>query len=334
MNNQSLIRRSFAVMVAALLALAFAVTGGSAPASAAPVKGKLFIVSIADQLESQVADLPDNQRPFDIVQNRPTDPRPFNVVVEVRDPATQALVPLTRATEVVLEDVTPLPPGKLGGTISAKILRDATGTTISGATYSQFANGVKLRVRGGTGVDLSPSDAVSVDVALTAKSENVRSGDPLNLTDPNCGAPTSTTPICGRLLLPAGGPQQHVLMSVGSCEVLGGEDLGDCRTVGSAKALVVTAVFPAEYPKDTPATVVLACDKVLCGQTGAGLQQIKVIYTRENGGDLVNTAPNCPAKGVLGANQDICVDIVNSTRNQGDLYTPVLFDHDLRASHP
>jgi len=330
MSTQALVRRSFAVVVAALLAVAFAVVGVSAPASAAPVKGKLFIVSVADQAEAQVSDLPDNQRPFDIVQNRPLDNRPFDVVVEVRDPATQELVSLTRDTEVVLDEVSG--PGTLGGTIRATIPRDSTRTTISGATYSQFANGVQLRViRGRSGVDLTPSDAISVNVALTATSKNLQAGDSLNLTDPNCGAPTSTNTTCGRLILPAGGPQQHVLMSVGSCD-----GLGPCRTVGSAKALVVTAVFPAEYPKGTPATVVLACDKALCGQTGAGLLQIQVMYTFLNGGtlDKNRVAPPCPEKGVLGNDQHICVDLVNSTRNQGDLYTPVLFDHDLRLSHP
>jgi hypothetical protein len=322
MSAQSRVRRSFTLVVAALLAVAFVVAGGSAPASAAPVKGKLFIVSVADQAESQVADLPDNQRPFDIVQNRP-----FNVVVEVRDPATQELVPLTRDTEVVLDEVSG--PGTLGGTIRATIQRDSTGTTISGATYSQFANGVELRVmRGRTGVDLAPSDAVSVNVALTATSRDLPAGNSLNLTDPNCGAPTSTKTMCGRLILPAGGPGGHVLMSVGSCD-----DIGDCRTSGSAEALVVTAMFAGEFT-DTPAALVLACDKAICGQTGAGLPQIKVIYTFLNGGTLDQVAPPCPEKGVLGADQDICMDLVNSTRNQGDLYTPVLFDHDLRASHP
>ena len=334
MNNQSLIRRSFAVMVAAVLAVAFAVVGGSAPASAA-VKGYLRIVSIADNAEPQ-QNVDVDDRPFDIVKGRP-----FSVVVEVRDapqnPDTTGvegqLTTVTRATEVVLDEVSG--PGVLAGTIRATIPRDSSGTTISGATYSEFANGVELRVmRGRTGVDLAPSDAFSVNVALTARSEDVPPGASLDLTDPNCGAPTSTATTCGRLILPAGGPGGHVVMSVGSCD-----GLGECdRTAGSAEALVVTAVFPGQY-EETPATLILACDKVVCGQSGAGLPQLPVIYTFDNGGDLGvpplgGTADPCPAKGVLGDTQDICVDYVNSSRNQGDLYTHVLFDHDLRFSHP
>jgi hypothetical protein len=333
MNNQSRVRRSFAVLVAAVLAVAFAVAGTSAPASAA-VKGYLRIVSIADDAEPQQGvDVDD--RPFDIVQGRD-----FNVVVEVRDapqnPDTTGvdgqLTTVTRATQVVLEEVSG--PGVLGGTIQATILRDRSGTTISKATYSEFANGVEFRVKRETGVDLAPSDAFSVDVALTAKSAVVQAGDSLDLRDANCGAPTSTETTCGRLILPAGGPGGRVVMSVGSCD-----GLADCRTAGGAEALVVTAVFPGQFAKENPATLILACDKVICGQSGAGLPQLPVIYTFDNGGDLGipplgGIADPCPAKGVLGEDQDICVDYVNSSRNQGDLYTHVLFDHDLRASHP
>ena len=342
MNNQSLIRRSFAVMVAAVLGVAFGVAGTSAPASAA-VKGYLRIVSIADNAEPQ-QDVDVEDRPFDIVKDRP-----FSVVVEVRDapqnPGTPGidgqLTTVTRATEVVLDEVSG--PGTLGGTISATIPRDGTGTTISGAscppasaldcaTYSEFANDVELRVIRRSGVDLAPSDVRRVDVALTAVSADVGSNDPLDLRDQNCGAPTSAKPTCGRLVLPAGGPGGHVVMSVGSCDFSSGTP---CGATDSAEGLVVTAVFPGEYTKEAPAILILACDKVLCGQSGAGLPQLPVIYSFENGEPLGSVeAPPCPAKGVLGGTQDICVDYVNSSRNQGDLYTHVLFDHDLRFSHP
>jgi hypothetical protein len=335
MNNQSLVRRSFAVVVATVLAVAFAVVG-TAPASAA-VKGYLRIVSIADDDNPQDG-LADEDRPFDIVKDRPSDRQFFNVVVEVRDapqnPNTSGidgqLTTLTRATEVVLEEVSG--PGALGGTIRATILRDRSGTTISGATYSEYANGVEFRVVGGRGVELAPSADFSVNVALTARSEVVPPGDSLDLTDPNCGAPTSTNTTCGRLILPADGSEERpVLMSVGSCE-----GLANCRPgAGGATALVVTAVFPGEFDKETPATLVLACDKVICGQSGAGPPQIPIIYTFLNGGTLNRqTNDPCPEKGVLGDNQEICVDYVQSSRNQGDLYTYILFDHDLRASHP
>jgi hypothetical protein len=314
MNNQSLIRRSFAVMVAAVLAVAFAVAGTSAPASAA-VKGYLHIVSIADS-ENPQDGLADKDRPFDIVKDRP-----FNVVVEVRDAAVGGqLTTVTRETTVVLEDVSE--PGVVRGTTRATIPRDGSDTTIFGATYSEFANGVEFRVRVERGVDLAPSASFSVNVALTAVTDP-GSGS-VDLRDENCDAPTSARPTCGRLLLP-NGANSKVLMSVGACE-----GLGNCRS--DIGALVVTAVADlGTLYANTPATLILACDKTICG--GAGVPRLPVVYTFVNGEAPTLFAEECPAKGVTGS-FDICVDYVQSTRNQGDLYTYILFDHDLRASHP
>jgi hypothetical protein len=328
-----LVRRSLAVLIAALLAAVFAVAGTSAPASAAPVKGYLRIVSITDNAEPLTGV---EDRPFDIVKDRP-----FSVVVEVRDapqdPATPGiegqLTTVTRATDVVLEEVSG--PGSLTGTTKATIPRDGSTATIppedaaTGVEYSEYANGVKLRVVAGSGVDLEPSQPFTVNVALTAVSENIESdevGQPLDLKDSNCGAPTSDEPTCGRLLLPAAAAG-HVVMSVGSCDGLG------CDSVGP-KALVVTAIFNGNYSAVSPATVILACDKVVCGQSGSGAGlPLTVIYTFVNDAGLGQTAPACPAKGVLGP-QAICVDYVQSSRHQGDLYTHVLLGHDVRLSHP
>jgi hypothetical protein len=316
-----LVRRFLALVTAALLAGVFAVVGTSVPAGAA-IKGYLHIVSIADQADPQNS-LPEGDRPFDIVKGRP-----FDVVVEVRDAPNGGgqLLTVTRATDVVLEAVSG--PGSLTGTTKATIPRDGSSVTIFGAIYSEYANGVELRVVAGKGVDLAPSEAFAVNVALTAVSKDVNPLEALDLQDPNCSAPTSEKPTCGRLLLPKGATG-HVLMSVGSCV-----GVGDCRLGGGAEALVVTAVFSGNYASTAPASVVLACDKVICGQSGAGLPQLPVIYTFENGGVLgENTAKACPAKGVLGPDP-ICVDYVQSSRNQGDLYTHVLLGHDVRLSHP
>lgn len=317
------VRRSLAVMVAALLAGVFAVVGTSVPAGGAPtVKGYLHVVSIADDKLPQ-DDLPAGDRPFDIVKGRA-----FNVVVEVRDAPNGAgqLLTVTRATDVALKAL-PGGPGVLGPTTKATIERGRSGVTISGVTYSQYGNNVELQVVVVKGVDLEPSEIVPVDVALTAISKDVNPAEALDLQDPNCAVPTTATPTCGRLLLPKGSTGA-ALMSVGSCE-----GLGACSD-DDTEALVVTAVFGGVYTSTAPASVILACDKVICGQSGAGLPQIDVIYTFENGGDLGLTADDCPSKGVLGPGQAICVDYVQSSRNQGDLYTHVLLGHDVRLSHP
>jgi hypothetical protein len=117
-SKQSLIRRSLAVLSAALLAVAWAF-GVSIPASAAD-KGSLQVVSITDQgseLGGSVLNLPPD---VDIVG--PVQNRPFNVAVRVLDNAGQPTT-VNQATTIVLEEVSG--PGVLGGTTSAVIPRTA-----------------------------------------------------------------------------------------------------------------------------------------------------------------------------------------------------------------
>ena len=90
------LRRSLAVLSAALLAAAWAV-GISVPASAAPVKGSLDIVSVTDTVSGL---------------GGPVQDRPFNVTVRVLDNAGQPTT-VNQATTIVLEEVSG--PGDLAG---------------------------------------------------------------------------------------------------------------------------------------------------------------------------------------------------------------------------
>ena len=123
-------------------------------------------------------------------------------------------------------------------------------------------------------------------------------------------------------------------MSVGSCD-----SILTCRTQSGTTARLVTAEVSLKdangvplYTATAPATFVLACDKVLCGQGGVGSFPIVI--------DLTNTGaftqvPDCPSKGRLGAGQTACRDAVQSTRdNAGDLYSVILFTYDIRGSYP
>ena len=311
--KQSLVRRSLAVLSAALLAVGCAV-GISIPASAAPTKGSLDIVSITDTASGLGA---------------PVQDRPFNVVVRVLDTGGQPTT-VNQATTIVLEEVSG--PGVLGGTTTAVIPRNGSGATISGATYSQFANGVVLRVRVASGVNLAP-DQVTVEVALKAVGANAAPGRTLSVTDSSCAAPTAEVPTCGQFLLPNGG-SGHVTLSINSCD-----GLGNCKTAGGLRALVVTGIANLKdangnplYSKSSPATLVVACDKDLCRETANGVPKLPLIYTLNNTGPLDKTAGPCPAKGVVGEGQEACVDYVSSSRNKGDLYLHLLFVADMRGS--
>jgi hypothetical protein len=327
-RKQSIIRRSLAVLSAALLTVAWTI-GISIPASAAAVKGFLQIVSITDQDSGFGGTVPNDPRPLDHDVLGPVQNRSFNVGVRVIDRApgepNPQPVTVSRATSIVLEASAP---GELGGGTEAVILRNGSEATIPGATYSELANGVTLSVRVDSGVDLAP-DEVTVEVALTVVDDNATRGDTLDLDDPECGAgggvPTPAEPTCGHLLTK--GAEGHVIMSVGLCD-----GLGPCRNVEGTTALVVTLSADIAHPDppvtDAHSTMILGCDKVRCG--GSGVPKILVFYTFDNNSDLLpEPAPDCPAKGVLG-DQDICVDYIQSTRSQGDLYLYVLFNHDLR----
>ena len=158
-------------------------------------------------------------------------------------------------------------------------------------------------------------------------------GTNLSVTDPGCAAPTRAVPVCGFLRLPngAGGT---ILMSVGSCV-----GIVACFTgAGTVPGLVTASVSLKDangaplYTKTAPATFVVACDKSLC--SNGGVPKFKVLIDVTDTGAFA-AAPDCPAKGRLGADQTACRDKVQSKRdNAGDLYSVVLFDHDIRGSYP
>ena len=313
--TRSLFRRSIALTGAAVLTAVLAVAATSAPAGAAPVKGSLAVLAVTDT-ESGLA--------------APVQDRPFDVVVQVLDAAGQPTT-VSQATTIALEEVAG--PGELGGHTTAVIPRNGSGATISGATYSQYANGVDLRVRSVSGVALAPAD-VTVDVALTAVGRAANPNVPLELSDPACVAPTPEVPTCGYLLLP-NGARGNVTLSLGSCD---GIPDTECRAVGNTTALVAMALAELTdadgnplYGKQNPATLIVACDKTLCG--GQGVPKLPLLYDLDNTGALL-LAPACPDKGVLGTDQKACIDYVQSTRHDGDLYSYLLFAHDARASHP
>jgi hypothetical protein len=311
-RKQSLIRRSVAVLSAALLTAAWAV-GISVPASAAATKA-LEIVSVTNTENSNLGLLVQGQE--------------FAVEVRV---VTKSGRPTTVKNETMIT-VTASGPGILEGEgengTNATIPANGSSATFSELTYSPFDNDVVLTVSATSGDELV-QDEITVDFALTAVRDVATQGQAFDLDDPNCGAgdgvPTSDEPTCGHLLTTgAGGP---VVMSVGSCDGLGSNNTNPCRTGGGTTALVVT--LTANISEDDPhSTMILACDKVLCGQ--AGVPHLPVFFTLENTGPLNDVAPACQKKGVLDEGLKACVDYVSSMRSDGDLFLFVLFNLDAR----
>jgi hypothetical protein len=312
-RKQSLIRRSLVVLSAVLLAAAWAV-GISTPASAAQAKA-LEIVSVTNTENRDLGLLVQDQA--------------FEVEVRVVDNRGRT----TTVSDETTIALTASGPGALGteGNKTAVIQPGGSSGTFAGLSYSPFDNDVVLTVSVQSGVQLLP-DEITVDFALTAVGRDAEPEEPIVVTDQACVAPTPLVPICSQLLLPNGannelGGRSDVVLSIGSCD-----GLGSCRTAGGITALVATGVVDVAglYEKTSPATLVIACDKVLCG--GTGVPKLDVIYTFDNDGPLNLTAPECQRKGVIGPTQKVCVDYVSSMRSDGDLYLHLLFDDDLRGS--
>jgi hypothetical protein len=327
---KSVLRRCLTVLSAALLAGVLATLGTWFPVGATGTHGEGGDRDDPDAL--QIVLIKDRQSGL----LWPVQDRKFDVVVQVVDDDRKP-TEVHEPTKIKLTEVSG--PGELGGNTTAIIQKGFSSTVISGVTYSQFANGVVLKVKVVYGEHLD-SDKITVEVALTAVGADAKPGKPLKLKDPDCAAPTSKVPTCGILVL-KNGADGHVILSVGSCDGLA-KRFGGCREAGDTEALVVTAIASLRdfhgkplYSRKHPAKVILACDEVLCGKNGHkhdGVPKIKVIYTLKNTGPLKKVAPPCPKKGVLGKGQEACVDYEQSKRRDGDLYLPLLYKVDIRFS--
>ena len=102
-------------------------------------------------------------------------------------------------------------------------------------------------------------------------------------------------------------------------------------SVGCARGRDVLQVLAAfELPRSSPATLIVKCDKVLCAG-GAIRNYAPKVSLAATG--LLQPAPPCPSKGVVGVGQDFCVDFVQSKRDgSGDTYLFVLMVRDARMS--
>ncbi len=207
--------------------LAMAVTFASAGATG--VKGFLTVVAVTDTGSGLGA---------------PVQDRPFDVVVEVLD-AKGNPTTVSKATTIVLEEVAG--PGELGGSTTAVIPRNGVRCHHLGCDVSQYANGSSSASKPSPGLTLAP-DKLTVDVALTAVGREATPGEPFELADPVCVAPTPDVPTCGYLLLP-NGARGNVTLSLGSCD-----GIGECRTAGDTTALVAMAVADLKDPRVTRCT--------------------------------------------------------------------------------
>ena len=139
-----------------------------------------------------------------------------------------------------------------------------------------------------------------------------------------CAEATPEAPVCGVVLLPRGASSAQVLLSLGPCDDRAYSGCGDSR--GS---VVQTLAQLDGYSSTDPATMLVRCDKTLCG--GGAIQNKFLNYTL-GGNDALARALPCPAKGTVG-DEPACVDYVQSQRDgSGDTLLYLLFVRDARVS--
>jgi len=199
-------------------------------------------------------------------------------------------------------------------------------TQVFAVSYSIYANAVTVTAAvagNGKQSKIVSTSSNAFDVLQTLKSDPASPGvafqDGTGLE--NCAATDATNPVCGVVVLP-NGSGSDVLLSTGSCAGLG------CKS-----AAVVSQVITDTgglYTRTAPATVILECNRTLCGK--GGVNKYVALASQQAGGPL-SAAPACPAKGVIGADQMYCTDYVQSTRDGADnLLLYVLFFDDFRLS--
>jgi hypothetical protein len=143
----------------------------------------------------------------------------------------------------------------------------------------------------------------------------------------SCGEVTAQQPFCATVLLPNGGG--NIVLGTGACD---DTTYTDCASKKNSFVFELVADLSG-YSPNSPATVILSCDKIYCGN---GAIKNNVPHFTTEGNAALENVPACTAKGVAPGPDALfaaCVDYVQSTRdNAGDTHLWVLFARDSRMS--
>ena len=310
-------------LLLAFLASLVAATGGLVT-SAASAANTAPVSIVIDRVSSSVtppSGTPGGAVPYVLVQSGQT----FSVTVSFYD-ASGAPAAFTTDTALSI-------------TSNRGTLSPSTGVARKGVTSATLstslatpANQVSLTVSvaGGKGArSTSPGTSRPdqlFDVVSRLRFESATTGFRQGIGgDGNCTTATAADPVCGVVVLPRGAVSSQVLLSLGACD----SAYAGC---GSIRGSVVQTLADLSglYTKTSPAALLVKCDKQLCG--GGAIQKQHLSYSLL-GNAALQTAPSCPAKNTIGADQPACVDYVQSTRDgSGDTYLYLLFTEDARVS--
>jgi hypothetical protein len=250
----------------------------------------------------------------------PVKGQPFDVTVTALD-VNGLPVAVNKATPISLSVL--VGTGTLSGTTTGSIPKNSSTGTISGAIYSAFGNSQQFAV---TSPQLTGTQ-FTVDVQAVLGFKDLKPGKAGSVD--SCVGMTAAQPTCATLVLPNGANGRAVLTEQ-SCR-----DSFTCRADNGVTSLLVNGVadLGTLYSRTNPATLIVGCDKSVCGNGGVSsfqlLAQLKL--------DLApGLAPACPSKGQIDpSGPAYCVDYVQSKRdNAGDTWLYLLFADDVRGSLP
>lgn len=306
--------RIVGVVSALWLLLASLLSAVGAPASAATLPAPTLITaSVTSNFVAPCAPPSCSAPPVLVAQNTA-----FNVTITL---TAAGGVPAAFSKDTTLSLVAP-GPGSLSP--SNVVMPKSTSSTSFPVAYSTYANGVTVSVAPGKGKSAIPSvgsNAFDVlqSLRIAPASANTPFQDGTGLKD--CLSTDATDPICAQVVL-SNGSNSNVVLSSGSCAGIG------CNTAGTVSQVI--ADLGGLYSRSAPAEMIIHCYRTICGSSGVNKYHPLVSQTATG---TLQSAPACPAKNTIGADQTACVDYVQSTREGADnLLLFVLFLDDFRAS--
>jgi len=325
-------RRATVLLTAGATAATLAgLTGPAAQAARPPAVVEANALVITRALDTEVFDggLP-AAAPEDTAAGFARAGKAVSVEVESRYDTTAA-DPHDGALQVVGRDLTITL--RVGSAVvgSGVLAKGTNRTRVEIPAPALAAGNVVLTASGAKNSGLR-ADTIPVTVAEQSdySADGLAAGETIGVVDDDGGACVlgPDQPTCATLSI-SGATTSPVLISVSPCEDFLGGAVECLKGRGNSQALVAQTY--TDVPAGAIATAILSCDKSLCG--GGGVTSFIPWVDKGNTGTFKRAEP-CPAKGVVGEGQGICVDLRQSTRtNAGDLLTYILFDDDLRYSH-
>lgn len=215
----------------------------------------------------------------------------------------------------------------------------ATTATLPDLVIATAAPDVTLTASASTRPRAVGGTSPEFDVLITSDPVNTsgRTSTGGESTPEGCVA-TPAQPVCGDLYAPVAGFVAGGQLSRGLCAA----DLGRCTD----SYLQAIAALNAGAGNTDPATLVMKCDKTLCGGGAINKKKLWVTLSSDPDSEFAGNveAPACLAKGTVTydpfaaygpGNRPFCVDYVQSTRdNAGDTHLRLLFVVDAKVRFP